>query len=46
MAAIVAMVLSLRMAGDSSSWPEKQYAHKRAGTRQVATRRPNAWGSI
>ncbi|MEQ9500225.1 MAG: SUMF1/EgtB/PvdO family nonheme iron enzyme [Deltaproteobacteria bacterium] len=34
----------LAEAYDSSDWPEKQYPHKRAGTRKVKTRRPNAWG--
>lgn len=29
---------------DSSGWPEKQYAHERAGTREVATRAANPWG--
>jgi formylglycine-generating enzyme required for sulfatase activity len=29
---------------DSSAWPEKQYPHKKAGTREVATRDPNPWG--
>jgi formylglycine-generating enzyme required for sulfatase activity len=29
---------------DSSSWSNKQYPHTRAGTRQVAQKRPNAWG--
>ncbi|MFZ1427941.1 MAG: formylglycine-generating enzyme family protein, partial [Geminicoccaceae bacterium] len=29
---------------DSSDWPEKQYPHKRAGTRPVGQKRPNGWG--
>jgi formylglycine-generating enzyme required for sulfatase activity len=29
---------------DSSGWPDKQYPHKKAGTRQVKTRKPNPWG--
>lgn len=29
---------------DSRGWPEKQYAHRQAGTRKVATKRPNRWG--
>lgn len=29
---------------DSSSWPEKQYPHTRAGTREVGLKRPNPWG--
>lgn len=29
---------------DSSSWPEKQHDHQRAGTRRVAQKQPNAWG--
>ena len=29
---------------DSSGWPEKQYEHRRAGTRVVAQKAPNAWG--
>ncbi|GAB6040967.1 formylglycine-generating enzyme family protein [Endothiovibrio diazotrophicus] len=29
---------------DSSGWPQKQYDHAKAGTRQVKGRRPNAWG--
>ena len=29
---------------DSSDWPEKQYEHGTAGTRRVATRKPNPWG--
>ena len=29
---------------DSSSWPEKQYDHQRAGTHPVAQKTPNAWG--
>ncbi|MEQ8278586.1 MAG: formylglycine-generating enzyme family protein [Deltaproteobacteria bacterium] len=34
----------LEEAHDSSSWPEKQYPHERAGTRRVKTRRRNAFG--
>jgi len=29
---------------DSSGWPEKQYAHTKAGTHPVKRKRPNAWG--
>ncbi len=29
---------------DSSDWPEKQYPHTRAGTREVKRKRPNPWG--
>ncbi len=29
---------------DSSSWPEKQYPHTRAGTRLVKLKRANPWG--
>jgi len=29
---------------DSSGWPEKQYPHKKAGTRKVALKEPNPWG--
>lgn len=29
---------------DSSGWPEKQYPHTRAGTREVGLKRPNPWG--
>ncbi|MEO1089921.1 MAG: formylglycine-generating enzyme family protein [Pseudomonadota bacterium] len=29
---------------DSSRWEEKQHAHERAGSREVAQKRPNAWG--
>ena len=29
---------------DSSGWPEKQYPHKKAGTRPVRLKEPNAWG--
>ena len=29
---------------DSSDWPEKQYAHTRAGTRPVAQKAANPWG--
>ena len=29
---------------DSSEWPEKQYHHLMAGTRQVASKQPNPWG--
>ena len=29
---------------DSSDWPEKQYDHKKAGTREVALKTPNGWG--
>jgi formylglycine-generating enzyme required for sulfatase activity len=29
---------------DSKGWPEKQYDHQKAGTRKVATKRPNRWG--
>ncbi|MEQ9503160.1 MAG: formylglycine-generating enzyme family protein [Deltaproteobacteria bacterium] len=34
----------LEEAHDSSSWPEKQHPHARAGTRRVKTRRCNAFG--
>lgn len=29
---------------DSSKWKEKQFPHVKAGTRQVAQKKPNAWG--
>lgn len=29
---------------DSSGWPEKQYPHRTAATRKVATKAPNPWG--
>lgn len=29
---------------DSSDWPEKQYDHKKAGTRIVAQKKANPWG--
>jgi formylglycine-generating enzyme required for sulfatase activity len=29
---------------NSTAWPEKQYDHKKAGTRKVAQKRPNRWG--
>ncbi len=29
---------------DSSKWPNRQYPHEKAGTREVKTRRPNPWG--
>ncbi|MBF0424063.1 MAG: formylglycine-generating enzyme family protein [Magnetococcales bacterium] len=29
---------------DSSSWKEKQYPHRKAGTRPVALKAPNPWG--
>jgi len=29
---------------DSSGWPDKQYPHKKAGTRKVALKEPNPWG--
>jgi formylglycine-generating enzyme required for sulfatase activity len=29
---------------DSSGWPNKQYPHTRAGTREVGLKRPNPWG--
>ncbi|MDA1050999.1 MAG: formylglycine-generating enzyme family protein [Planctomycetota bacterium] len=29
---------------DSSKWPDKQHAHKMAGTRKVAQKLPNRWG--
>ncbi len=29
---------------DSSSWPEKQYSHTKAGTRPVQRKRANPWG--
>jgi len=29
---------------DSSSWPEKQYSHTKAGTRLVQRKRANPWG--
>jgi len=29
---------------DSSGWPEKQYPHSRAGSREVASKIPNPWG--
>lgn len=29
---------------DSSGWPEKQYEHTKAGTREVALKLPNPWG--
>jgi len=29
---------------DSSTWPEKQYDHRRAGSHPVALKAPNAWG--
>ena len=28
----------------SSDWPEKQFDHNKAGTREVALKRPNGWG--
>jgi len=31
-------------AEDSSGWPEKQYPHKRAATREIGLKRPNPWG--
>ncbi len=31
---------------DSSSWPEKQYSHKKTGTRLVALKEPNPWGLL
>jgi len=34
----------LAQGSDSSDWPEKQYEHSRAGTRDVAQKRPNGWG--
>ena len=29
---------------DSSGWSEKQYAHRRAGSRKVGKKMPNGWG--
>jgi sulfatase modifying factor 1 len=29
---------------DSSGWPEKQYQHQEAGSRDVALKKPNPWG--
>jgi formylglycine-generating enzyme required for sulfatase activity len=29
---------------DSSSWPEKQYPHRKAGTHRVGLKLPNPWG--
>ncbi len=29
---------------DSSGWPDRQYPHDQAGTREVKTRQPNPWG--
>jgi formylglycine-generating enzyme required for sulfatase activity len=29
---------------DSRGWPEKQFAHQRAGSRPVARKQPNMWG--
>ena len=29
---------------DSSQWPDKQYPHTRAGTRDVGLKQPNQWG--
>ncbi|MCB9701891.1 MAG: formylglycine-generating enzyme family protein [Myxococcales bacterium] len=34
----------LAQAYDSSGWPEKQYEHSRAGTREVGEKQPNPWG--
>ncbi len=31
-------------AQDSSTWPERQHPHERAGTRAVRTKQPNPWG--
>ena len=29
---------------DSSGWPEKQYEHTKAGTRELGLKKPNPWG--
>ncbi len=29
---------------NSERWPQKQYPHRKAGTRRVAEKLPNAWG--
>ena len=29
---------------DASNWPNRQYPHEKAGTREVKTRQPNPWG--
>ncbi|MFN7952186.1 MAG: SUMF1/EgtB/PvdO family nonheme iron enzyme [bacterium] len=34
----------LKKGFDSSDWPEKQYDHRRAGTRPVGEKAPNPWG--
>lgn len=39
-----AVDFDLKEGSDSSSWPEKQFEHKQAGTRKVAQKRANPWG--
>ena len=34
----------LEKGGGSSGWPNKQYPHTKARTREVASKRPNPWG--
>jgi formylglycine-generating enzyme required for sulfatase activity len=34
----------LEEGADSSGWPEKQFEHRKAGSREVARKAPNAWG--
>jgi formylglycine-generating enzyme required for sulfatase activity len=38
------VVFELANGEDSSGWPEKQYAHERAGTHPVGMKTPNPWG--